>query len=243
MRVSATCAVAIAIAGIALPDTAAARRTTIDIGATFDFAGYCSRQQLDIPGGDCEPTSLPFSVVLDGKAYDTVVVHSNGAVSLGGPLNFDAFSNSLRDFDAPVFSPLLRNGLGPEEFDRDGEFVAQFEIEADGFRVNWFSCANSVNCFRNNFSLVLKDTAQGFNVDYIYGPNGPTFNGLSGFSLPSGTVESFGPLQNRSFAFDANGSLLGSAVPEPSTWAMMLVGFGLIGGVTRLRRAPAAGRA
>ena len=27
-----------------------------------------------------------------------------------------------------------------------------------------------------------------------------------------------------------------AAVPEPATWAMMLVGFGMIGGVTRYRR-------
>jgi hypothetical protein len=29
---------------------------------------------------------------------------------------------------------------------------------------------------------------------------------------------------------------VGDAVPEPATWAMMIVGFGVIGGSTRYRR-------
>jgi PEP-CTERM motif len=41
------------------------------------------------------------------------------------------------------------------------------------------------------------------------------------------------------FAFVSNVSLTGG-VPEPATWAMMLVGIGLIGGTTRRRRAAVA---
>lgn len=44
----------------------------------------------------------------------------------------------------------------------------------------------------------------------------------------NGTVSAFGP---------ATSSLITvTAVPEPATWAMMLVGFGLVGGAARYRR-------
>jgi hypothetical protein len=218
------------------PNPAEARRTVVDIGATFSFDGYCSRQQAGIPGGDCEPVTLPFSVNLGGTVYDSVVVHSNGALSFGSPLEFDQFSTSLTDFSVPLFSPLFRNGEGPFDFDGDGEFVAQLEVLDSQLKVSWFSCSNSFSCFRNNFGLVLTDSADGFTVDFAYGPDGPSFNGLSGFSLPTGSFETFGALRNQTFAFGANGSLLASAVPEPATWAMMLLGFGGMGVALRRRR-------
>lgn len=40
-------------------------------------------------------------------------------------------------------------------------------------------------------------------------------------------------------AFEADNVQLSGAVPEPSSWAMMLGGFGMLGGVLRNRRKPA----
>jgi hypothetical protein len=235
MRFSALCAAAILSAGFILPGSAHAGRTVIDIGSDLSFDGYCSRQQAGIPGGDCEPVALPFALNVGGTSYDSVVVHSNGALSLGSAVDFELFSNSLSDFGVPVFSPLLRNGEG--SFDRDGDFVGQYEFNDNQLLVNWFSCGTTVNCFRNNFSLVLTNNPTGFTVDYIYGPNGPSVTGLSGFSLPTGSLEFTGALENRTFSFDANGSLITSAVPEPGTWAMMLLGFGMIGAAMRRKQA------
>ncbi|MBW8911723.1 MAG: PEP-CTERM sorting domain-containing protein [Sphingomonas sp.] len=47
------------------------------------------------------------------------------------------------------------------------------------------------------------------------------------------------PIGQPPFALIDNVNL---SVPEPSTWAMMLLGFGLVGGVMRTRRQPLTGR-
>ncbi len=236
MRAPLVFAAVVALAGVLQPDTAQARRIVIDIGSTYSFDGYCSRQQSGIPGGDCEPVELPFALNLGGTMFNTVVAHSNGALSFGTALEFDQFSNSLRDFSTPIFSPFLRNGEGSSEFDRDGDFVAQLVVESNNLSVNWFSCTTSNTCFRNNFGLFLTRLSDGFSVDFTYGPDGPTINGLSGYNLPTGSFETFGALRNQSFTFDANGSPLASAVPEPGTWAMMIIGFGMTGSALRRRR-------
>jgi hypothetical protein len=51
---------------------------------------------------------------------------------------------------------------------------------------------------------------------------------LLSFSVANGSTETF--------ALTDGGSLSISAVPEPATWAMMLLGFGMIGMATRARR-------
>jgi hypothetical protein len=49
-----------------------------------------------------------------------------------------------------------------------------------------------------------------------------------------------GPVGVPPFALLDNVSLTSGAVPEPATWAMMIMGFGVIGGMARRRRALAA---
>ena len=78
---------------------------------------------------------------------------------------------------------------------------------------------------------------------------GPTFN-LTGPQLFTGAISAptFLTGSFALFAFDdqsAAGTLtisnLSSAVPEPSTWAMMLLGFGAVGAIMRGRRSGAKG--
>jgi hypothetical protein len=57
------------------------------------------------------------------------------------------------------------------------------------------------------------------------GTNGTTYNGIR-FSN-AGTAQQAFEFDNVSFT---------AAVPEPATWAMMLVGFGMVGAVSRYRR-------
>ena len=50
-----------------------------------------------------------------------------------------------------------------------------------------------------------------------------------------------GPITGRgNLGFQVNGNILAAAVPEPTTWAMMIGGFGLVGGAMRRRAAKLA---
>jgi hypothetical protein len=51
------------------------------------------------------------------------------------------------------------------------------------------------------------------------------------------TLKSFGFETTANTAFTLNTSTAAAAVPEPATWAMMLVGFGAMGGALRRKRA------
>jgi hypothetical protein len=78
-----------------------------------------------------------------------------------------------------------------------------------------------------------------------YGSNpGPvTFDSLGGalvadgtrYSMPGG-AGSLATIQDNGLTRYGAGSFLGGAVPEPASWAMMLVGFGGLGAVLRRRR-------
>ncbi len=57
------------------------------------------------------------------------------------------------------------------------------------------------------------------------------------FSLSSNSQN--GQASNLNFTFTSNASATG-AVPEPATWGMMIVGFGLVGGVLRRRKTSVA---
>lgn len=60
----------------------------------------------------------------------------------------------------------------------------------------------------------------------------------------SGYANCTGPTNNCDLNFRVSGNLIAAGVPEPSTWAMMIMGIGAIGAAMRLsrRRAPMAAR-
>jgi len=74
------------------------------------------------------------------------------------------------------------------------------------------------------FFLASYDTANSVD-DGVYSVNS-VFDGGSatGFANTAGTITQF------------TGTAIGGAVPEPASWAMMLGGFGLVGGAMRRRR-------
>jgi hypothetical protein len=90
------------------------------------------------------------------------------------------------------------------------------------------------------FGLTLTQLGGGFVLDYSYGSAWAGTTGTYGFNLPTSFFEMTGPLTNQRFVFDANGNLA-SGVPEPATWAMMLLGFGLAGFALRRQRRVVAG--
>lgn len=94
---------------------------------------------------------------------------------------------------------------------------------------------------QNVFGLTLTQLTDGFQVDYFYNqPRGRPAPGESstvdpyGFYLPGGSsLQTTGGYQNRTFRFDATGQLVTDAVPEPQSWALLVVGFAVVGWAMR----------
>ena len=57
---------------------------------------------------------------------------------------------------------------------------------------------------------------------------------LGATSLPGG--ESFSTFAGPQYGVRYGGVAFAAAVPEPSTWALMIVGVGIVGGLQRKRR-------
>ena len=58
------------------------------------------------------------------------------------------------------------------------------------------------------------------------------------FEAGPGTGFKYQQLSSLDFRFGIGGSPMTAAVPEPASWAMMLIGFGALGGALRNRRKP-----
>jgi len=83
------------------------------------------------------------------------------------------------------------------------------------------------------------DTVNGVGTCYVAGESGCAFGGTGNVFVGGQTAPYFqsgGALQLRAneLLLAANGS--SGAVPEPASWALMLVGFGAVGGAMRARR-------
>jgi len=76
------------------------------------------------------------------------------------------------------------------------------------------------------FTLGAVTTSNG---DYAYWDinNGPS----SAYANGNSVAGEFGPTSSNAFTLTSNG-----AVPEPASWALMLGGFGIVGGAMRARR-------
>ena len=68
----------------------------------------------------------------------------------------------------------------------------------------------------------------------------PNTNPVVNFLLSGADVSAFASLRltSSSNAFEIDNVAINSAVPEPGTWAMMLLGFGAVGFAMRRRRQP-----
>lgn len=232
-----------------LGTSAEARRTVVDNGTQTNVGGYCAPNGFGY--ADCIPQALPFSITIGGQTYDSFVVNGNGTLSLGSPLTY--YSNTLTDYTQPVFSPLIDNTLltvfdsVTQSFNTDTLRAAS---SAAGYAMingelvptltaTWFTCLSSLACSDPDFGLTLTQLASGFQLDYFYSSYlSPNLSIDYGFSLPGGAqLQENGIPQPRTFIFDADGQLVvPSAVPEPATWAMMLLGFGALGLSLRRQR-------
>lgn len=240
------------ISGFGSTEPLHARRTVIDLGTTLTTSGYCSPATALFNSSDCAAQQLGFALQLGGQTYDSFFINSNGVLSLGS-IQTQLFSNAtdpsltFGDYLVPVFSPSFVDGA-VNFSNYDGQFVVRVVSSTSSLlQVAFFECIDPGNCgletidlglgFEPSIFLTLQSlVGGGFSLAYNYDQEILGTQGTYGFNLPStGLIEATGPLQNRTFVFDATGQLI-NAVPEPSSWLMMLGGFAMIGRALRRKR-------
>ncbi|MBU1377841.1 MAG: PEPxxWA-CTERM sorting domain-containing protein [Alphaproteobacteria bacterium] len=201
--------------------------------------------------------NLGFDYTLFGTTYNSLYINNNGSVSFGaGVAAYDPSGPTGQD--SPIISPFFsdvdtRNPLSG---------VVHYQLDTAGqLVVTWDQVAayNTRGDVFNSFQLVLRGdnftTPEGEGqIGFFYktmdwqasdtganlaavgfgdgAGNGQVLQGSTGQLNLNDAVE------NHHIWFDANLVVVppGGAVPEPSTWAMMVLGLGGVGALMRRRR-------
>ena len=231
------------------------------LSVVYTFSGYC-----DLNGEDCDAAAgftLPYEVRLGTGAFASqVFVAGNGIVSFGAPLDLTkdtiatycdeefgcypvsggVISDRIKYEPQPALADYERNlvSLGQNnDVDFGDSFLqsAALSISNSGvISADFFVCYIPQNCVRSGNLLRLTPTSGGFNGEIImgFGRNASPSNlGDQGFVIDGVTTNITG---NTFFLPAEIRSLVAPGVPEPSSWAMLIVGFGVIGGAMRSRR-------
>lgn len=234
---------------------AQAGRTAIDGngGSPTVLSGYC-----DFNGQDCVTEQLGYQVSFDnGKTFfRTIDITGNGLLTFGGSANFtasDPTGAALRDkilaandpfyYEDDRRDPALTDyGLNLISAGQNsrvdlGAFYQSARLNVSGNVINaeWFTCESTSECQTNPYLLTLRATPTGFigEFDFISGRGGNDIG-----YVVNGEQRILTQCQEVSvceFFLPAIITEVTAAVPEPASWAMMICGFGLVGGALRRR--------
>ena len=152
---------------------------------------------------------LPFLDFSTGNSTVTTIDQFLGS-SIGGAVGGHALNNSVFIFTGSAFLNAGNNA-----------FVVPHD---DGLQLS----------FDGGIGLVVDEPGPTGEVDTPFNVIAP-HDGLFQFTMSYGECCG-GPAVIR---FDINGAPVGGGVPEPATWAMMMVGFGGLGAMMRRRRSVA----
>ncbi|HET9161036.1 MAG TPA: FxDxF family PEP-CTERM protein [Caulobacteraceae bacterium] len=87
--------------------------------------------------------------------------------------------------------------------------------------------------------LDIDDLAHQFQITTgATGVDTASFHGLDGFPVTAGlhTIHVIGNIAGDGGTYEGSVNVIGAAVPEPATWAMMILGMGMVGAGLRMRR-------
>jgi hypothetical protein len=186
---------------------------------TVTFDGYFTGQSLSAtPGVDCP-----------GAAATACVVGSPT-----GPLSLDAAAPNtfiVGDGANPT-SPVLS---GSPTF--NGPIAVLFDVDqfGVGFDAGFFDAVGStgITAFARDGTLLGTVSNTGLGIEFLGLVS--TDVGIAGVFLDLVGTEPAGfAIDN--LRFGLRGDVVIPTIPEPSTWAMMLLGFGAVGGFLRNRR-------
>jgi PEP-CTERM motif len=154
---------------------------------------------------------------------------SNGLTSLGGGTSIN---RPGPDYQDRIF-PTVIKWSGWQEFNIDFTFGTPFELRVDALcftsgNTGVFNGINSITQLSGASVGTFCDLGQSVYWGGITGVSTASGSAISGYE-----VSSFSGFNYR----NASPALPGdSAVPEPASWAMLIAGFGLVGGSLRRRR-------
>jgi hypothetical protein len=173
----------------------------------------------------------------DGPGVDV----SYRSYNVGTNVTSEAFLKHWADSYGDLLN-VVWGGSGPDTFGAEITFtaLAGYELRILGFDAGCYLNRASCQSFPFTISeigggVVASDNA----TPPLGGRDSFTFNmaySSSGYVLRWGPDAFNGGLDN--IAFDVR--QIAGAVPEPSTWALLILGFGLLGGAMRRRRAQIA---
>lgn len=190
---------------------ASARRIVIDDGSFVTLTG-CAASEVN-----CAPTLLPFDIRVGGELTRNIfLVGESGRATI--------YLGSLTGQSIEIENVNSNRG----RYDREADFDTEL-VDDDTFLVSILFGAD----FRfvgqeGGGTVVFRNLSQGGSVgDFEIGVPFRTSTSIGSAYLPEATSRGPGG-EFGSFIFQ-------SAVPEPSTWATMLAGFGAIGCALRRR--------
>lgn len=226
---------------IAVTASAPANALRIQIDGSYSPISVCSI------GSPCTAQAMPFSANFGTGSFNALYVYDNGLVSIGSEIAAGADLSSLASIGGNVFTAgYSPGGLMPlSNFEVQDTFVA---FDATGrllakpvFRIRYSANVNGT-AVPMQFSVF--DVGAGEYALQLTHGSVSTFDiaadAYLGYSFGGSGIQRSGPslvndvrAANVDFEYFFGGR--GGAVPEPSTWATMLIGFGLIGSQIRKR--------
>lgn len=167
----------------------------------------------DLSGSFKPNDGASFRVLLGGGSFDGSFVLAGSTFPTSGTVNFVSYTINLRNSAGAVVQVISQAaGASPS-----GYFSYSAASSYGGPVFNFYTAVGGVS--QNSLFLVV--------------PNG--FNGTGGIVPNSASSAHVGSQQ----AIVASASIAphAAAVPEPTTWAMMILGFGAVGAASRRGRA------
>lgn len=188
---------------------------------TVSFAGFFTGQSLSAnPGVDCP-----------GAAASACVVGSPT-----GPLSLDFTSPLTRIVNdgANPTSPVLS---GSPTFNGPVAVLFSTDQAGVGFDAGFFNAVGStgITAFDRNGNLLGTVSNLGLGIEFLGLETSDGQNRIAGVFLDLVGAEPAGfAIDN--LRFGIQGQVVNPTIPEPATWAMMILGFGMVGTAMRRRR-------
>lgn len=240
----------LALSVLAAPGTADANRIDID-GPGETVTTICAA------GGSTActtPTTLktsfatsPLVANFGFGAFSSLYIYNNGLVSIGAPIAPGANLSSLSTIGGNVFTAGYAPGMTLSNFTIEGPDTALFGSPGSRVVRVYYDASFGTSVQQMEFNIFAL-TSGGYELQFNHGdfdgdPIDFPANGYLGYAFGGNSVQVSGTTLQSQVRANADFAYFfpqAGAVPEPTTWAVLLTGFGAMGVALRRRRpAPA----